>query len=238
MPSEIYLNYIILRFTLVSRKKSALYMETKIVAFVKSPAKSRNYQIQEGNGFSLSEIKESGKSIQLLKELDIKIDYFRRSAHEMNINALKTLEVPKKKGKKRTPFVKKEKKRAEFKPKKEKVEKEPTKVKKAAPKKPEPKKPTIKEKAPVKKKPEVEKKPKAEVKAVEEPKPAAEMEGTPLIKLTGLGLTTAKKFENLGVTSVEALLKEDPAELAKLIKGASEVKISTWIKEGERILKE
>lgn len=218
-------------------------MDTKIGAIVQSPAKSSYYHLRKGNGFSLREIKEAGKSIQLLKELNIKIDYFRKSAHETNINTLKTIEAPKKEGKKRTPFVKKEKKRATFKPKKEKVTEKPIKVKKVAPEKPTTKKettkkPTIKEKAPVKKKPEVEKKPKAEVKAIEKPKPAAEKEGTPLIKLSGLGLTTAKKFENLGVTSVEALIEEDPAELAKLIKGASEVKISTWIKEGEKILKE
>ena len=159
----------------------------------------------------------------------------------MNINSLKTLEVPKKEGKKRTPFVIKEKKRAKFKPKKEKVKKKATKVKKAALEKPTPKKvitekAATKEKAPAKKKPEVEKKPKAETKTIEKPKPTVEPEGTPLIKLSGLGLTTAKKFEDLGVTSIETLVKEDPAELAKLIKGASEVKISTWIKEGIRLL--
>ena len=214
-------------------------MDSEIVALVKSPAKSSNYKIQKGNGFSLSEIKEAGISIQLLKELNIKIDYYRRSAHETNVTTLKTLEAPKKKGKKRTPFVKKEKKRATFKPKKEKAKAKPIKVKKTAPEKPTTvKKPKTKEKTPVKKKPEVEKKPEAEVKAIEKPKPAAEKEGTPLIKLSGLGLTTAKKFENLGVTSIEGLIKEDPVELAKLVKGCSEVKISTWMKEGERILKE
>ena len=112
-------------------------------------------------------------------------------------------------------------------------------MKKAAPEKPTTaKKPKIKEKAPVKKKPEVEKELTAKVKAIEKPKPVAKEEGTPLIMLSGLGLTTAKKFENLGVTSIEALIKEDPVELAKLVKGFSEVKISTWMKEGERILKE
>ena len=112
-------------------------------------------------------------------------------------------------------------------------------MKKAAPEKPvAAKKPKTKEKAPVKKKPEVEKELTAKVKAIEKPKPVAKEEGTPLIKLSGLGLTTAKKFENLGVTSIEALIKEDPVELAKLVKGCSEVKISTWMKEGERILKE
>jgi hypothetical protein len=212
-------------------------METKIVAKIKSPAKSHNYQLQKANGFSLSEIKESGKSIQLLKDLNIKIDYFRKSAHEMNINTLKTLEVPKKEGKKRAPFVKKETKRAAFKPKAEKKKKKPVKVKKAAPEKPTKAKiPKTKEKAPAKKKPEVEKKPKAEAKKIIKPKPAVEVGGTPLIKLTGLGLTTAKKFENIGVASIEALIKEDPAELSKLIKGASEVKISTWIKEGLKLL--
>ena len=182
-----------------------------------------------------------------MKDLNIKIDYYRRSANQVNIDALKTLEVPKKKGKKRASFVKKEKKRTPFKPK---VEKEPSAKVKAIEKtiektveKPTPKKiKKTKEKASVKKKPEVEKETSAKIKAIEETlekqKAPAGEEGTPLVKLSGLGLTTAKKFESLGVTSVETLVKEDPAELAKLIKGASEVKISTWVKEGEKILKE
>jgi hypothetical protein len=160
----------------------------------------------------------------------------------MNVNTLKTLEVPKEKGKKRKPFVKKEKKRTPFKPRVVKKKEKSVKVKEKIPEKPSAKKPKTREKAPTKKKPEVEKAPAAKIKeieeALEESKAAAEKEGTPLIKLSGLGVTTAKKFESLGVTSIEELLKEDPVELAKLIKGASEVKISTWIKEGEKILKE
>jgi outer membrane biosynthesis protein TonB len=217
-------------------------MDSEIVALVKSPAKSSNYLLRKGNGFSLKEIKEAGLSIQILKDMNIKIDYYRRSANQMNIETLKTLEVPKKKGKKRKPFVKKEKKRTPFKPKEGKKKKKPTKVKEKAPEKPAAKKPKAKERAPTKKKPEKEKAPAAKIneieKALEKSKATAEKEGTPLIKLSGLGITTAKKFEGLGVTSIEGLINEDPVELAKLIKGCSEVKISTWIKEGEKILKE
>ena len=217
-------------------------MDSEIVALVKSPAKGSNYQLRKGNGFSLNEIKEAGLSVQVLKDLSIKIDYYRRSANQMNVNTLKALEIPKKKGKKRKPFVKKEKKRTPFKPKEVKKKEKPVKVKEKIPEKPAAKKPKTKEKAPTKKKPKAEEAPAAKIKeiekALEESKAAAEKEGTPLIKLSGLGVTTAKKFESLGVTSIEELIKEDPAELAKLIKGASEVKISTWIKEGEKILKE
>jgi len=217
-------------------------MDSEIVALVKSPAKSSSYHLRKGNGFSLKEIKEAGLSIQILKDLNIKIDYYRRSANQMNVDTLKTLEVPKKKGKKRKSFVKKEKKRTPFKPKEGKKKEKPTKVKEKAPEKPAVKKSKVKEKAVTKKKPEVDKAPAAKIKeiekALEESKAAAEKEGTPLIKLSGLGVTTAKKFEGLGVTSIEELIKEDPAELAKLIKGCTEVKISTWVKEGEKILKE
>ena len=217
-------------------------MDSEIVALVKSPAKGNNYHLRKGNGFSLKEIKEAGLSVQVLRDLSIKIDFYRRSVNEMNVNTLKTLEVPKKKGKKRKSFVKKEKKPTPFKPKKIKKKEKPVKLKEKAPEKPAVKKLKIKEKAPIKEKPETEKAPTAKIKeiekALEESKVSAEKEGTPLIKLSGLGVTTAKKFESLGVTSIEVLIKEDPAELAKLIKGASEVKISTWIKEGEKILKE
>jgi len=217
-------------------------METEIVALIKSPDKSNNYHQRKGDGFSLKEIKEAGKTVQLLKELNIKIDYLRRSAHEINITTLKTLEAPEKKGKKRTPFVRKEKKRTAFKPKKKKKKEKPSKVKETIPEKPIPKKSITKEKAPLKKKAEVEKKSSAKVeaieKAIEKPKPASEEEGMPLVKLSGLGVTTAKKFENLGVTSIESLIKEDSTELAKLIKGCSDVKIATWQKEGKKLLEE
>jgi len=217
-------------------------MDSEIVALVKSPAKGNNYHLRKGNGFSLKEIKEAGLSVQALKDLSIKIDYYRRSANQLNVDTLKTLEVPKKKGKKRKPFVKKEKKRTPFKPKEVKKKEKQVKVKEKVLEKPATKKPKTKEKAPTKKKTKAEEAPVAKIKeiekALEESKAAAETEGTPLIKLSGLGITTAKKFESLGVTSIEELIKEDPAELVKLIKGASEVKISTWIKEGEKILKE
>ncbi|MBD3343129.1 MAG: hypothetical protein GF353_28790, partial [Candidatus Lokiarchaeota archaeon] len=120
-------------------------VEAKPVAIVKSPARDVNYR--EGNGFSLSEIKEAGKSIELLKKLDIKIDYFRKSTHEQNVNALNKIENPKKKGKKREPFVKKEKKIK----KKPKVKAKPKAKKEVKPKKAEEK---PKEKKPPKSKKE------------------------------------------------------------------------------------
>ncbi|MHA1274284.1 MAG: helix-hairpin-helix domain-containing protein, partial [Promethearchaeota archaeon] len=59
---------------------------------------------------------------------------------------------------------------------------------------------------------------------------------TPLIKLTGLGQATANKFAELGVNSIEDLLKENPSELAVLIKGCSEERIKRWIEEGKELL--
>ena len=62
--------------------------------------------------------------------------------------------------------------------------------------------------------------------------------GTSLTVLTGLGFTTAKKLESIGVNTLEELVKKNPEELANLIKGASAVRMSTWIKEAEQILKQ
>ena len=86
-------------------------MDNKIelIASVKSPA--RESFLREGKGYSLKEIEDAGRDISQLKELKIKIDYFRKSSHPENIEKLKTLKVPKKKEKIRSPFVKKEKKR-------------------------------------------------------------------------------------------------------------------------------
>jgi predicted flap endonuclease-1-like 5' DNA nuclease len=183
-------------------------METrqKIIANVKSPAKDAH--LREGNGFSLNEINQSGKSINLLKELNIKIDYFRKSAHPENIEKLKSIEVPKKKGKKREPFVKKEKKKTPFKPKTEKkVIKKPSKPKKKEKVKP------------------------IKLEAIQKPT------GTPLTELDGLGAKTAKKFFELGVNNIEELVKENPDELGTLIQGVSTKRLIKWIKEGKELLK-
>lgn len=225
-------------------------MEVKPIANVKSPSKSNYYKSRNGNGFSLSEIKKAGKSVQLLKELGVKIDFFRKSTHNFNVEKLKSLKSVEKKTKKRESFVKKEKKRTPFKP--EPPKKKRTKsAKKITPKKKQISKTRI----------EVVKEPKELIeKKFDEGKKLAKEDikikmedvqkvseeaikkekkkgGTPLTQLTGLGLTTAKKFESIGVSSIEELIKKNPEELAKLIKGASAVRIDTWIKEGQELLK-
>ena len=192
----------------------------KMVALIKSP--SRKTHLRKAEGFSLKEIKEAGKTIDLLKIANIKIDYFRKSVYPENIEILKTIEFPKKKGKKRAPFVKKEKKKTPFKPKIEKP-----KVKKVVKPKVPPKKPVVKEKPkPVKK----EKPIKKEIGIVK-PK------GTPLTNLSGLGLATAKKFIELGVSNIEELVKENPDELGPLIKGVTLERLIRWIDEGKELLK-
>jgi predicted RecB family nuclease len=59
-----------------------------------------------------------------------------------------------------------------------------------------------------------------------------------LTSLSWLGPATAKKFEELGVSCVEELVKEDPAELAKLIKGVSEERVINWIIECKELQQE
>jgi predicted flap endonuclease-1-like 5' DNA nuclease len=58
-----------------------------------------------------------------------------------------------------------------------------------------------------------------------------------LTELDGLGPKTEEKFNELGINSVNDLIKEDPAELATLIYGASESSIKDWINEGKKLLK-
>lgn len=158
-------------------------------AMVISPA--RDHHLREGNGFSLPEIRKAGKTVHLVKQHGIKIDYKRTSAHDFNIEQLKTLEPIEKEGPKREPFVKKEKKKTPFKGEK------------------------------------------VEVKEEEE----AEGEVISLTKLDGLGPKTEEKFNELGISSVNNLIKENPSELAKLVYGASEDSIKDWIKEGKELLK-
>jgi predicted flap endonuclease-1-like 5' DNA nuclease len=194
-------------------------METKpkIIASVKSPSKDAH--IRKGTGFSISEIKQAGRNLDIIKEMNIKIDYFRKSTHQENIEKLKSLEIIKKKGKKKEPFVKKEKKRTEFKPKTaKKVVKKP----KEAPVKPTPK-PKKKEKAKPIKKEKLEKIP--------------EPSGIPLTELSGLGAATAKKFIELGVNTVEDLVKENADELAAIIKGVSLERLIKWIEEAKTLIK-
>ncbi|MBA7568486.1 hypothetical protein ES708_10215 [subsurface metagenome] len=77
------------------------------VAVVISPAKAAHKR--EAKGFSLSEIKEAGKTPELLRALNISVDYFRRSKHELNVEQLKKLKPVSKKVKKKKPYVLKEK---------------------------------------------------------------------------------------------------------------------------------
>jgi len=202
----------------------------RIVAEVISPAKDAHKR--EARGFSLSEIKEAGKTPELLRALHINVDYFRRSKHESNIEQLKKLKPVGKKVLKKKPYVFKEKKRTPFKPKAEKkVRKKPTKVEKTE------QKPKITKKAPPPKK-EVEKVALAPTKKEKkEKKEKLKSEKTKLTSLTGLGPAAAKKLEELGVSCVEDLIKENPGELAALIKGVSEERLSKWCDEGKEILK-
>ena len=195
------------------------------VAVVISPAKDAHKR--EAKGFSLSEIKEAGKTPELLRALNINVDYFRRSKHELNVEQLKKLKPVSKKVKKKKPYVFKEKKRTPFKPKVEKkVRKKPAKVEKTE------QKPKITKKAPPPKKEIKELKP-----AKKEKKEKLKSEKTKLTSLTGLGPAAAKKLEELGVSCVEDLIKENPGELAALIKGVSEERLSKWCDEGKEILK-
>jgi len=195
-------------------------MESKeaLKSVVKSPA--RDAHLKAGKGFSLSEIEASGHSLEAIKKLNIKIDYFRKSSHDVNVNMLKSFKITISKDKKREPFIQKEKKRTPFKPKTKKPKKKPTPAKMVKEQKLEV---VPQEKA----KKETKKQP-SEIKPIE-------TGNTPLTKLSKLGPTTSSKFNEIGVTCVEDLLKENPEELASLIKGCSAERISNWIEEGKEL---
>jgi len=197
--------------------------KSELTAYVKSP--SRESFLRKGHGYSLKEIKDAGREISQLKELNIKIDYFRRSSYPENIEKLKTLKISEKKEKKREPFVKKDKKTTPFKPKKEESKAKPKQVIEKGPKKP-----TVKKKTGVVKK--------EKIKPVKKEKVKIEEVGTPLTELSGLGAATAKKFAELGVGSVEELSKEVPEELASLVTGVSAERITKWIEEGKELVKQ
>ena len=203
-------------------------METKqkLINRVKSPAKEAH--LREGKGFSLKEIKEAGKSVDLLKRLNVKIDFFRKSAYPENIEQLKSLKDVEKIGKKKQPFSKKEKKSTPFKPKIEKVTKDIIEKIEKTP-----------DELPVEEKKKPAKKVKQKKAKTEKPEAEAEAEkkGTPLTECSGLGAATAKKLIELGVTNVEDLCKENPEDLAKLLKGVSAKRLKTWIEEGKDLLK-
>ncbi len=199
----------------------------KIVAMVISPAKDAH--IRKAKGFSLGEIQEAGKTVELLRKLNVDVDYFRKSKHENNIEKLRKLKDTSKKAKKKKPYEAKEKKRTPFKPKISKPKK--IAVKKVVAEKPA--KPTkTTKKAPAPKKEKIKEEPKLMKKEL----PKADT--TALTTLSKLGPATAKKFEELGVSCVEELVNEDPAELASLIKGVSEERITFWISECKELLQQ
>lgn len=231
------LNYILYDFE-IEKNKSLLYLShlpcnqfgdalimennKNIVAMAISPAKDAH--LRKGKGFSLSEIKEAGKTVESLRDLNVNIDFFRKSKHETNIEELKKLKPVSKKTKEKKPYEFKEKKRTPFKPKVEKAKKKPVKVEKTT------QKPKVIKKTPPPKK----KKAKKELKPAKKELPT--IKKTKLTSLSGLGPTTAKKFEELGVSCVEELVNEDPAELVSLIKGVSEERIINWISECKELL--
>ncbi|MFX1363908.1 MAG: helix-hairpin-helix domain-containing protein [Promethearchaeota archaeon] len=196
--------------------------EPSLIALVNSPAKDAHKR--NGSGFSLKEIKDAGKNVQSLMKLNIKIDYFRKSAYATNIETLKSLKIPTEKSKKKKPFVMKEKKKTPFKPK---VKKPKTVTKKPIEKKSK----ITTAKFTTKPKMKEEKKPPKLEKISSGPV------GTPLTELSGLGGATAKKFIELGVNNVEDLCKENPEELATLIKGVSLDRLKKWIDEGNKLIK-
>ncbi|MFX1374637.1 MAG: helix-hairpin-helix domain-containing protein [Promethearchaeota archaeon] len=195
--------------------------KTEVIATIKSPAKDSHWR--RAKGFSLKEIQESGRNVTQLIELKINIDYFRKSIYPKNIEILKNLKIPKRERKKRKPFVQKEKKRTPFKPKKAKPKVAPRKVITKAPKEPI-----------IKEKPKVVKKEK--IKPLKAEKVKIEKQGTPLTLLPGLGAATAKKFIELGVDTIEELCKENPEELASLIKGVSVERCKNWIEDGKELI--
>ncbi len=199
-------------------------MEKKptLIAMVKSPAKDA--YLRRGDGFSLKEVKDAGKSVDLLERLNIKIDYLRKSSHPRNIEQLKALEIPKLEKKKKKPYVKKEKKRTPFKPKEEKARPKPKRIVKEKPRE-----------TPTKPKRKAEKKEK--IKPVKLEKIPIKAVGIPLTELSGLGAATAKKFNELGVNNVEDLCKENPEELSTLIRGVSIERLKKWIEEGKELIK-
>jgi predicted flap endonuclease-1-like 5' DNA nuclease len=196
------------------------------VALVKSPSKDAH--IRKSRGFSLKEIEEAGKSIDLLRKSKVQIDYFRKSAHPENIKRLQSLKSPSvDKKKKRKPFVKKEKKETPFKPKEEKLRPKSKKIVKE-----KPKAAIVKTVEKPKKKEKVK-----PVKVMKEDKVPFKPSGKPLTDLSGLGVATAKKFIELGVSDIETLSKENPEELAPLIKGVTVERLRKWIDEAKEFIK-
>ena len=215
---------------------------------VKSP--SREAHLRKGSGFSLGEIKAAGKNIQMIKKLRVRIDFFRKSVLESNVEQLKKLKAAEKKGKKRPPFVRREKK-VGVRKKKEKKKVKPIEKVEVLPKEPAVKatpitKQKVKPRVKTKEAPEVieqvekvivEKVPPIEKETLKKKeKVKKEEEGTSLTKLSGLGAASQKKFKEVGVNNIEELLTENPEELGMLISGISAQRIKKWIDEGKELL--
>ena len=105
-------------------EKTELAEKASLKASVKSPA--REALLREGRGFSLAEIKKAGKTVLILKELNINIDYFRKSVHEWNVQQLKNLKISKKKKEKEKTYLPKEER---IKARKRKAKKKVVKIK-------------------------------------------------------------------------------------------------------------
>ncbi len=216
-------------------------MSEKIIAIVKSPSQDKH--LREGNGFSLAEIQKAGKTVSMLEALGIKVDYRRKSVHQSNLEKLNTLIPSEKKAVKREPFKPKEKKKRAPKLKVEKIVEEESKIE-------EPKKEKIKkekakkEKRPAKKKEVKKEKPSEKIEkkeeiiehdVIEEAK-VPEEEPIALTELTGCGPATASKFAQIGISSIQDLIEEDPEELVLLTKGVSLERIKEWQDEAKKLL--
>ncbi|MFO8017690.1 MAG: ribosomal protein L13e [Promethearchaeia archaeon] len=68
-------------------------------------------------------------------------------------------------------------------------------------------------------------------------KPKVKREPVDLTELDGLGSATDEKLKLVGVNSVQGILREDPEELAAIVKGASAESIKKWQEEGKELVK-
>ncbi|MFX0073354.1 MAG: helix-hairpin-helix domain-containing protein [Candidatus Hermodarchaeota archaeon] len=192
------------------------------------------------------------ENIEKLKKL--KIQEKKGKKREKFVPKEKKIRVREKKVKKKPKPVKK----AKPVPEKKKVPtKKPAKAK-VAPAKKEPTKAPIKTKEPeipkekvkipekVEATPKVEKEVKTKTpKTIKEKTPTEKIpkekikekkEGTPLTELSGLGGATEKKFAEIGVSTVEEFIKENPEELGMLISGVSVDRIKKWKEEAKELI--
>lgn len=213
-------------------------MSEKIIAIVNSP--SSNKHLREASGFSLGEIKKAGKSVKMLKNLGIQIDYRRSTIHESNVQKIKSIKPIERKTSKKEPFVPKEKKKRVRKPKKEIAKEIEPKKEEAKVEKKKKGKSTKKKEAKQEKPSKIKKEKKEiipeEVVEKEISKEISEGEIIPLANLSGCGPATAKKLAEIGISSVQDLVEEDPEEIGLLIKGVSVERIKEWIAEGKNLL--